>query len=66
MRETGSSVITCFHSNTERGFLEAVMKKKLQESLDEEWKNVSEEERQGKNGWEVVVSKEDADPYVIV
>ncbi|TGZ83723.1 NGG1p interacting factor 3 [Ascodesmis nigricans] len=65
-REKGSSIITCFHSNTERGFLESVMKGKLQKVLDEEWENVKEEEKEGKDGFEVVVSKEDADPYVIV
>lgn len=42
------------------------MKPRLQEVLAEEWARVAEEEREGKAGFEVVVSTEDKDPYEIV
>lgn len=55
--EKGTSVISCFHSNTERGFLGEVMKGKLEEELskDEAGKSI-----------QVVVSETDKDPYTIV
>ncbi|KAF8247716.1 NGG1p interacting factor 3, partial [Wilcoxina mikolae CBS 423.85] len=65
-KEKGISVISCFHTNTERGFLSAVMKPKLSDVLAEEWKKVAESESEGKQGFEVVVSKNDRDPYDIV
>ncbi|KAF8539460.1 GTP cyclohydrolase 1 type 2/Nif3 [Trichophaea hybrida] len=65
-KEKGISVISCFHTNTERGFLSAVMKPKLSDVLAEEWKKVTESESEGKQGFEVVVSKNDRDPYDIV
>lgn len=65
-RERGISVVTCFHSNTERGFLNAIMKPKLSEVLAEEWAKVTKDEAAGKEGIEVVVSRNDRDPYQIV
>ncbi|KAI5794914.1 GTP cyclohydrolase 1 type 2/Nif3 [Pyronema domesticum] len=65
-KEKGISVISCFHTNTERGFLSAVMKPKLADVLMEEWKKVAETETEGKEGFEVVVSKNDRDPYDII
>jgi hypothetical protein len=55
-----------FHTNTERGFLHSVMKPKLTEVLAEEWAKVTAAEAEGKEGFEIVVSKEDRDPYEIV
>jgi hypothetical protein len=57
---------TGFHTNTERGFLKAVMQPKLGEVLAEEWEKVADNEREGKDGFEVVVSKKDREPYEIV
>ena len=48
---SGTSVILCDHSNTERGFL-LVIKDRLMESLDSEVK--------------IIVSETDCDPLVIV
>lgn len=42
------------------------MKPKLQEVLAEEWARVMEAEREGKEGFEVIVSSADRDPYEIV
>lgn len=50
LKEIGSSVIVCNHSNTERAFLK-VMQKQLEDELPE--------------GSEVIISKEDKDPYSI-
>ncbi|KAG0644593.1 GTP cyclohydrolase 1 type 2/Nif3 [Tuber brumale] len=57
-KERGVGFITCFHTNTERGFLRDVMKGKLAEVLE------SEVEREGE--FEVVVSERDRDPFEIV
>jgi len=65
-KERGISVISCDHTNTERGFLKAVMQPKLSEVLAEEWEKVVDNEREGKDGFEVVVSKKDREPYEIV
>ncbi|KAL7266858.1 hypothetical protein RUND412_010576, partial [Rhizina undulata] len=43
--EKETSTITCLHSNTERGFLTAVMKPKSQQVLEEEWGKVDACER---------------------
>ncbi|KAJ3294665.1 NGG1 interacting factor [Rhizoclosmatium sp. JEL0117] len=53
----GTAVVLCEHSNTERGYLSQVLQQKLQELLngDGSAENV-----------EVVVSKRDSDPLVIV
>jgi putative NIF3 family GTP cyclohydrolase 1 type 2 len=76
--EQGRCVITLFHSNTERGYLHSVMRKKLTSALKEEWKKIREEEsrkEQVMDGWEdaiqdetvdVEVSARDRDPYGIV
>lgn len=63
---TGGFPILGFHTNTERGYLSKGMKPKLQKVLAEEWARVTEEERNGKEGFEVVVSSADRDPYGIV
>lgn len=65
-KENGISVIACFHTNTERGYLSKGMQPRLQEVLAEEWSRVAEAEREGKDGFEVVVSTADRDPYEIV
>lgn len=77
--ELGKSVITLFHSNTERGFLHSVLRVQLSNMLKQEWKKVREEETaKGKelsSEWEdalkdqdvlVEVSERDRDPYGIV
>lgn len=55
-----------FHTNSERGFLAAIMKGKLQEALGEEWAKVESSERGAAEGFEVVVSQADRDPYEIM
>lgn len=55
-----------FHTNSERGFLAAVMKGKLQDALAEEWAKVESSERGAVEGFEVVVSQADKDPYEIM
>jgi putative NIF3 family GTP cyclohydrolase 1 type 2 len=52
---SGSSVILCNHTNTERGYLGDVLKGWLKEELDKE-----------EEGWEVLVSEEDKDPLRVV
>lgn len=77
--ELGKSVITLFHSNTERGFLHSVLREQLTRTLKEEWKRVREEEtskdKDFAEEWEdalrdeevlVEVSERDRDPYGIV
>jgi len=77
--ELGKSVVTLFHSNTERGFLHSVLREQLSRTLKGEWKRVREEESaRGKDlspEWEdalkdeevlVEVSERDRDPYGIV
>lgn len=55
-----------FHTNTERGFLAAVMKGKLQDALAEEWAKVESSEKGTVEGFEVRVSWADKDPYEIM
>jgi hypothetical protein len=43
--ERGGCVITLFHSNSERGYLSAVMRAKLEDALSREWDKVRREER---------------------
>jgi NIF3 (NGG1p interacting factor 3) len=43
--ERGMCVVTLFHSNTERGFLRAVMQPKLERMLKNEWARVRREEK---------------------
>ena len=80
--EQGKCVVTLFHSNTERGYLSAVMKDKLSAVLKEEWARVREEmkteidDKTELNGeWEdaikdddvmVEVSERDRDPFGMV
>lgn len=42
------------------------MQPKLSEVLADEWAHVAESERERKQGFEVVVSTKDRDPYQIV
>ncbi|KAI8137750.1 GTP cyclohydrolase 1 type 2/Nif3 [Fennellomyces sp. T-0311] len=55
----GTSVVLCEHSNTERGYLSAVLRPKLQDML------VNERSGEG-DAIEVVVSQVDKDPLVIM
>ena len=80
--EKGQCVVTLFHSNTERGFLSSVLKGKLTDILQKEWKTVREavEREREEDGiltpeWEdavkdedvlVEVSERDRDPFGIV
>ncbi|KAL9121398.1 MAG: hypothetical protein Q9187_002050 [Circinaria calcarea] len=76
--ERGMSVVTLFHSNTERGFLSSVLRDKLNRVLTAEWKRVREEEKKAEGlsvEWEealadedvlVEVSERDRDPFGIV
>lgn len=76
--ERGGSVITLFHSNSERGYLWGVMREKLETELAEEWARVrSEESTKSRlspqlkemledDSVEVIVSERDRDPYGIV
>ncbi|KAG5518145.1 hypothetical protein PMAC_003331 [Pneumocystis sp. 'macacae'] len=61
--EKGISVILCGHSNTERGFLSCVMKKRLQDVLCEEFRDIQDDEILIP---EVVVSEADKNPLEIV
>ena len=66
--ERGRCVVTLFHSNTERGFLRAVMRERLAGVLKEEWGKVQAEEgrkkgEEGKDGgwheaWEEALADE--------
>jgi putative NIF3 family GTP cyclohydrolase 1 type 2 len=62
--ERGGCVITLFHSNSERGFLQDVMKVALQDELDELWTEMQEkEEEPDYERIDVLVSQVDRDPY---
>ncbi|KAF2200789.1 NIF3 NGG1 interactin-like proteing factor 3-like 1 [Delitschia confertaspora ATCC 74209] len=72
--EQGKAVVSLFHSNSERGFLEDVLRWQLEEVVGEEWGKMREEQR-GEEGVEealedeevrIEVSKVDRDPYGIV
>ena len=59
--EKGQCVVTLFHSNTERGFLGSVLKDKLTDVLEEEWRRVREEVRgEVDSNWELAAEWEDA------
>ena len=45
--EKGQVVISLFHSNSERGFLAEVLRGQLEETVQEEWDIVREEEMRG-------------------
>ncbi|KAK5093264.1 hypothetical protein LTR24_004383 [Lithohypha guttulata] len=75
--ERGGCVVTLFHSNSERGYLDGVMRERLEEELSRRWdgarseQKADEEGRMGKEILEddtvsVVVSRWDRDPYGIV
>ncbi|KAF2274841.1 NGG1p interacting factor 3 [Westerdykella ornata] len=72
--EKGQTVISLFHSNSERGFLRDVLVGQLEQAVQEEWKVVREEENgreelneaMGDEEFEVLVSEVDRDPYGIV
>ena len=80
--EQGKSVITLFHSNSERGYLSSVMKGSLTRVLKEEWEKVRQEVKEelegsteADKGWEdalndedilVEVSERDRDPFGVV
>ncbi|KAL4868589.1 hypothetical protein BDV12DRAFT_169363 [Aspergillus spectabilis] len=74
--ENGSVVIALAHSNTERGYLSAVMKDKLAQTLKTEWDGLRWEEEMETEGvmrevyadatCEVHVSEKDRDPFGIM
>jgi putative NIF3 family GTP cyclohydrolase 1 type 2 len=74
--ENGSVVVALAHSNTERGYLRAVMKDKLEGVLKGEWAELRTEEGKGADAvlnevyedemCEVHVSEKDRDPYGIM
>lgn len=72
--EKGQVVINLFHSNSERGFLAEVLREQLEDTVAGEWQAVREEAKGDKglqealadDGFEVVVSEVDRDPYGIV
>ncbi|KAL4811130.1 GTP cyclohydrolase 1 type 2/Nif3 [Aspergillus unguis] len=74
--ENGSVVVALAHSNTERGYLKAVMKDKLDQVLKGEWEKTRAEEGKSAMGeveevyaddsCEVHVSAKDRDPYGIM
>jgi putative NIF3 family GTP cyclohydrolase 1 type 2 len=76
--ERGQCVVALFHSNTERGFLQHVLRDQLKKAIADEWEvlrwdeaqkeDVSREFMEALRSKEVVVevSKRDRDPYGIV
>ncbi|KAF2753765.1 NGG1 interacting factor Nif3 [Pseudovirgaria hyperparasitica] len=70
--ESGQSVVTLFHSNTERGFLHGVLRAQLLETVKEEWEKIRKEETGGDEEAmsdetvEVEVSERDRDPFGIL
>ncbi|KAL4968032.1 Nif3-like dinuclear metal center hexameric protein [Aspergillus stella-maris] len=74
--ESGKCVIALSHSNTERGYLKAVMQGKLESSLKSEWEESRGEESKSASGLakavyedgnvEVHVSEADRDPFGIM
>lgn len=76
--EQGRCVVTLFHSNTERGYLDSVMRPGLLEALNDEWIIVQQEESERddpEKNWgaiiadktiQVSISAIDRDPYGIV
>ncbi|PGH26582.1 YbgI/family dinuclear metal center protein [Polytolypa hystricis UAMH7299] len=77
--ERGSVVITLFHSNSERGYLDSVMRSRLQAAVEDEW-DIVRAEWAGTTGTgdtvisgllndssvAVDVSSEDRDPYQVI
>ncbi|KAL9625112.1 MAG: hypothetical protein Q9160_000841 [Pyrenula sp. 1 TL-2023] len=76
--ERGASVVTLFHSNSERGYLHGPMKEQLRKTLETEWKRTREEIKSSgdvSEEWKealedddvnVEVSERDRDPYGVV
>lgn len=76
--ERGGSVISLFHSNSERGYLWSVLRDGLEKQVRQEWDKVKQEELAKRDlssalrevldddDVEVVVSERDRDPYGIV
>lgn len=64
--EQGKCVITAFHSNTERAFLEGVMKTELLDELEAMAKNKDAAELGLEGGFEIAVSEVDRDPFEII
>lgn len=80
--ERGQCVICLFHSNTERGYLHSVLRERLEEQVQKEWKSVRSEgkkevEKKPKGSFwlgkaleddavEVSVSERDRDPYGVL
>jgi putative NIF3 family GTP cyclohydrolase 1 type 2 len=56
MVAAGKSLILTGHTSTERPYLANVLKARLEKELEHE----------DGGGWEIVVSKEDAEPFVTV
>ncbi|KAJ9656241.1 hypothetical protein H2198_005092 [Neophaeococcomyces mojaviensis] len=76
--ERGGCVVSLFHSNSERGYLDGVMRQKLQTEIEERWKNTTKEDTSDDDNnettkeiledkeVEVLVSRRDRDPFGIV
>ncbi|KAK7184602.1 NIF3-like protein [Paraphaeosphaeria sporulosa] len=72
--EKGQVVINLFHSNSERGFLSDVLLPQLDDAVEEEWKNLRDdetgaeglEEALADENFEIMLSEVDRDPYGIV
>lgn len=76
--EAGKVVIALFHSNSERGFLHAVLKEQLKNKLKDEWTRVRHEEKSHEESSRklseiledesvsVDISEKDRDPYGIL
>lgn len=76
--ERGASVVTLFHSNSERGYLHGSMKEQLRKTIETEWKRTREEFKSSgdvNEEWKealedddvnVEVSERDRDPYGVV
>ncbi|KAI9820863.1 MAG: hypothetical protein M1832_003496 [Thelocarpon impressellum] len=61
--EKGQCVMAPFHTNTERGYLRQVLRPKLEQAVEEEWK--PERKPPADVGFDVSVSIADGDPYEI-
>jgi dinuclear metal center YbgI/SA1388 family protein len=72
--EKGQVVISLFHSNSERGFLSEVLREQLDDTVEQEWVKIREEQKDDKEAkealadeeFDIVVSEVDRDPYGIV
>ncbi|KAJ4403754.1 hypothetical protein N0V91_006266 [Didymella pomorum] len=72
--EKGQVVISLFHSNSERGFLAEVLREQLEDTVEEEWAAIREEDKGDErleealadDEFEIAVSEVDRDPYGVV